>query len=56
MTASDDDHHSTPTPPAKGTGPATGLVWEANRVKFSVPTPVLIAFIGLLMTLVRAMT
>ena len=54
MTPSDEDHHSTPTHPAKGTGPPSGLVWEAERVKFEVPTTVLLALIGLLLALVRA--
>jgi len=55
MKPSDNEPRSTPPLQAKVTEPP-GLVWEAKQVKLRVPTPVLLALVGLLLALVRAFT
>ena len=54
MTPSDDDHHSTPTLPAKGTGPPKGVAIRVREFEITMSTQAWVALIGLCSAFIAA--
>ena len=54
MTPSDDDHHSTPTPQAKGLGPPKGVAIRVRDFEITMSTQAWVALIGLCSAFIAA--